>query len=145
MNSEVKLKLLQQVYVQVLAEAVFNFKQAGILEEVRKEKRKKALASGEKKVTQFDISEPEEVFQFTSQLFNCAHWETEKTEAGFLAEAEECQLCKLAKKSGAGMPCYLYCLDPMEGMIKGLDSNFEFEVLETLWGGEACRIKVTKG
>ena len=36
----------------------------------------------------------------------------------------------------------LHCLDPMEGMIKGLHPEAKFIVEETLWNGTKCSIKV---
>ena len=44
---------------------------------------------------------------------------------------------------GAGNPCRLYCLDPFEGMVKGLDPNATFIVKETLFKGQRCRVRWT--
>jgi hypothetical protein len=38
----------------------------------------------------------------------------------------------------------LHCLDPMEGMVKGLEPGAGFYVRETLWDGRKCRIDVER-
>lgn len=144
MNTEVKLKVLQNIYANVLAESALYFKHEGILDKVTKKKKQKSLISGEKLVEHFNINAPEGVFLWSSEIFNCAVWEIKEMKDGFLAIAEECKLCKFAKKIGAGMPCYMYCLNPMEGMIKGINSKFAFEVVETLWDGTKCRVRIRK-
>lgn len=144
MNTEVKLKVLQNIYANVLAESAFYFNHGGILDKVREEKKQNSLISGKKLVEQFNINAPEDVFLWSSEIFNCAIWEIKETEDGFLALAEGCKLCNAAKKIGDGMPCYMYCLSPMEGMIKGINLKFDFEVLETLWDGTKCRVKIRK-
>jgi len=53
-------------------------------------------------------------------------------------------LCSMAKKMGAQCPCNIHCLDPMEGMVKGIDQGFSYEVQETLWSGQKCRLAVHK-
>ncbi len=90
----------------------------------------------------FGITKPEEVFIRLSEIFNCASWEIISEPGGFSAEAKACKLCGFAKKIGAQKPCNLYCLDPMEGMVKGLDNNLNFIVQETLWDGQKCKVEV---
>jgi hypothetical protein len=51
-------------------------------------------------------------------------------------------LAAIAKNTGAPCPCSIYCLNPMEGMVKALTPNARYEVRETLWAGENCRVEV---
>jgi len=46
------------------------------------------------------------------------------------------------QKIDAQRPCNLYCLDPMEGMVEGLNDNCNFIVRETLWDGQICKVEV---
>jgi hypothetical protein len=62
----------------------------------------------------------------------------------FLMLQEGIRRNSIAKKMNAPAPCSLYCLDPMEGMVKGLDPQADFSVEETLWNGEKCRVRVMR-
>jgi hypothetical protein len=53
-------------------------------------------------------------------------------------------LCGAAKKMNAGCPCNIFCLDAMEGMIKGLDPALNYKVESTLYSDGYCQAKVTK-
>jgi hypothetical protein len=90
------------------------------------------------------IQNAEEVFPKLSALMGCADWSLEKAEdgGGFTATASRCMLCAMAMKLGTQSPCRIYCLDPMEGMVKGLDENAAFEVQSTLYEGSSCRVAV---
>ncbi|HBE80934.1 MAG TPA: hypothetical protein DDW65_24570 [Firmicutes bacterium] len=67
-----------------------------------------------------------EVFTVLSDIFGCADWNITSTEDGFKAEASRCMLCAFAKKMNSASPCHIYCLNPMEGMVKGLNPNYSF-------------------
>ena len=114
----------------------------GVLEEVTRQKKKEQMLTGRMKAEQFGITQPKEVFLRLSEVFDCASWEIVSDSSGFSAEARACKLCALAKKVGALSPCGLYCLDPMEGMVKGLDAGLSFAVRDTLWDGLKCRVEV---
>jgi len=79
-----------------------------------------------------------------SDLFNCACWEIDKKGSQFSAEARGCILCAAAKKFMTGSPCKIYCLDPMEAMIKSIDPAIQFKVQETLWDGDKCKVEVMR-
>jgi len=144
MENDVKLQILQLTYAGVVADAVLQMGREGILEKVTKQKKEEQMLTGKMKAQQFGITQPEEVFQRLSEIFNCASWEIIPEPGGFSAEAKACKLCGFAKKFGAQKPCNLYCLDPMEGMVKGLDDNLNFIVQETLWDGQKCKVEVMK-
>jgi len=142
MDNDKHVQLLQKVYASVLADAVLQFSKEGVLEEVARRKRQEQLETGPIKAAQFGISTPAEVFTTLSKIFHCANWKITVQETGFTAEATGCMLCALAKKMAASSPCHLYCLDPMEGMVKGLEPTAEFEVKETLWTEPQCTVEV---
>jgi len=144
MELEKKLKLLQIVYAGALADSVLRMGKEGIIEKVTAEKREEQMLSGKLRAAQFGIGKPEEVFTKLAEIFGCANWMVESDNEGCTAEATGCMLCTMAKKIGAQCPCNIHCLDPMEGMIKGINPDLTFEVLETLWSGQKCKVDVRR-
>jgi hypothetical protein len=53
-------------------------------------------------------------------------------------------LCAMAKRLGAQSPCNVYCLDPMEGMVRGLNEKAVVTVEETLYHGAQCRVRISE-
>ncbi len=142
MDSEKKLSILQLTYAAALADSVLRMGREGILEKVTAEKRKEQLLSGKARANQFGITRPEDVFLMLSDIFDCVRWEIKSEPGGFSAEGKACKLCALARRMGAQAPCRIHCLDPMEGMVVGLDPGLKFVVKETLWDGQKCRVEV---
>jgi hypothetical protein len=142
MQNEKDIQLLQLTYAAVLADATAQFAKENILQNVTQRKKAEQMATGKMKAEQFGITSPEAVFTRLAEVFNCAVWEIRNAEEKFVAETKTCKLCAIAKKINAPAPCYLYCLDPMEGMVKGLNPHASFAVEETLWDGEKCRVLV---
>jgi hypothetical protein len=143
MEAEKQIRILQAAYAGVIADAVMQLGRENVLESVTERKHKEQLSLGKMRAAQFGINSPEEAFEKISDLFGCAKWEiTQKNESRFTAQTNACLLCGMAKKMGAQSPCRLYCLSPMEGMVKGLSPQAKFNVDETLWNGAACRITV---
>lgn len=143
MELEKKVKVLQGMYAGVLADSVLRMGREGILQKVADEKRAEQLQNGKMRAAQMGITEKQDVFAVLSDIFGCANWETTDAEYGFTAEASACMLCSLAKRMGAESPCNIYCLDPMEAMVKGMDDNANFTVQETLWEGQKCHVFIT--
>jgi len=144
MESEKHIQLLQLTYAAVLADAVVQFDKENILEKVMERKKAEQMAAGKMKAAQFGITSPEAVFSEISKIYDCANWVIQPEENGFGAEAKACKLCAIAKQMKAPSPCRLYCLDPMHGMVKGLNPRAKFKVEETLWDGAKCRVLVTE-
>jgi len=140
-----KVRMLQAVYAGALADSVLRMGNEGVLEKVTQQKRMEQLRGGKVRAAQFGIQSTEEVFTKLADLMGCANWTISKNENdnGFTAIASKCMLCAMAKKLGAQSPCSVYCLDPMEGMIKGLEENASFDVQCSLYEGDACRVAVT--
>jgi len=142
MQKEKNIQILQLTYSAVLADATAQFAKENVLQNVTQRKKAEQMATGKMKAEQFGVTSPEAVFTRLAEVFNCAAWEIQNAEDKFVAETAICKLCAVAKKKNAPAPCYLYCLDPMEGMIKGLNPSADFAVEETLWEGAKCRIRV---
>jgi len=140
MEQEKKIKVLQMFYAGVLADAVFRMGKEGILDQVTEEKRKEQMSTGQLRASQLGVNNVDEVFTKLSEIFACANWRVEKSDEGFTAEATSCMLCSMAKKLGSASPCRIYCLDAMEGMVKGINPQAGFYVKETLWEGKKCRV-----
>ena len=144
MELERKIKLLQAIYAGALADSTMRMGREGIIEKVTSEKREEQILTGKSRAAQFGMEKPEDVFLRLSELFGCANWTVNSDNEGFTAEATGCMLCAMAKKMGAMSPCNIHCLDPMEGIVKGIDPNLTFEVMETLWSGNKCKVRVRK-
>ena len=143
MEMEKKIKLLQGMYAGALADSVLRMGREGVLEKVTAEKRAEQFISGKMRAVQLGITKPQEVFEVLPEIFGCANWKTTDSDHGFKAEASGCMLCSLAKRMGAQSPCNIYCLDPMEAMVTGIDENSTYTVLETLWEGQRCYVEVS--
>jgi hypothetical protein len=143
MEMNQKVQILQAVYAGALADATLQLGKEGVLAQVTARKREEQLKTGQVRAAQFGITRLEDVFLKLAEVFGCANWSIENNSGnGFTAHSSVCKLCALAKKIGASSPCHLYCLDPMEGMIKGLNPEAKYTVEETLWSGTKCSIKV---
>jgi hypothetical protein len=142
MDSSKHIQFLQTAYAGALADAALQYGKEGILAGITDRKRQENIGYGKVRAAQFGIAKPEEVFLRLEELFGCASWTITNDSSGFAARTNGCKLCAIAKKTGAPSPCHLFCLDPMEGMVKGLNGNAEFIVKETLWEGTGCSIVV---
>ncbi len=142
MELEKKVKFLEIAYAGVLADAVRYFDKEGVLETVTDQKRKEQLMMGKTRADSLGIKEAQDVFKKSCEIYNCAKWEIEEEEDGFTAINQSCKLCAMAKQMTNANPCHIYCLNPMEGMVKGVNPDSTYEVLETLWDGKECRVKI---
>lgn len=144
MDTAKHVQILQMAYAGALADTVLQFSKEGVLARVTERKRLEQLATGKQRLAAFGITKPEEVFLKLSEIFGCARWEIVNDSAeSFLAQSSSCTLCAIAKKVGAPNPCNLYCLDPMEGLLKAIAPAAAYTVESTLWEGKQCRVKVS--
>ncbi len=139
------LEIVRKVYAGALADAVRQYARAGVLEQVTAAKRQEQLAGGKMRAAQMGLARPEEAFTRTAELFQCADWKITEEPNGFRAQASRCMLCALAKRMGSASPCRIYCLDPIEGMIRGMDPEARFEVEKTLFESDGCAVRVRRG
>jgi hypothetical protein len=144
MNDQDLIRLLRGMYAGALADAATQMERAGVLEQVTARKRQEQMATGAARARQMGITDPSQVPVVLSDLFRCADWKTAPTEAGFVAETRTCMLCGIAKKMGGARPCEMYCLHPMEGMIRGIDPSLRVTTTETLWDGQMCRLEARR-
>ena len=143
MDINKQVQILQMLYAGILADSVLQFSKENVLNSVTQRKHQEQIASGQLRATQFGITKPEEVFLKLSEIFNCAQWKiANMPEGGFTAQANNCMLCSIARKIGAPSPCHIYCLDPMEGLVKAVKNNAIYVVKETLWDGNKCVVNV---
>ncbi|MHB1154447.1 MAG: L-2-amino-thiazoline-4-carboxylic acid hydrolase [Eubacteriales bacterium] len=140
-----KVKTLQMIYAGALADSVLRFDSEGVLEKVTQKKRTEQLLDGKIRAAQMGITKQDDVFLKLSDLMGCADWKITYNEdgTGFTSTASRCMLCTIAKKMGTKSPCHIYCLDPMEGMVKGLDEKTNFSIENTLFDGTQCCVKVS--
>jgi hypothetical protein len=145
MEATEKVKTLQAIYAGALADSVLRLGREGVLEKVTQQKRAEQLAGGKARAAQLGITSAEEVFTKLSDLMGCADWRVSANEdgKGFTAAASRCILCAFAKKMGTQSPCHIYCLDPMEGMVKALGANADYRAESTLFEGGECRVVVS--
>jgi hypothetical protein len=144
MDTNEQIKILQLAYAGALVDAALQLSKEGVFEKVISRKRLEQIAGGSMRAAQFGITEPEAVFRKLSEIFGCANWEIiQEKGGGFTAQTTSCKMCTIAKKVGAPSPCHLYCLDPMEGLIKAVKEGATYTVEETLWDGQKCSVKVT--
>jgi hypothetical protein len=143
MDTQQHLRLLQITYAAQLADSVRRYGEAGILERVTDEKRAERRAAAPAQVAQLGVTKPEAALTTSAELFGCADWTAVETgDGGFDATATRCLLCALVKKAGGPSPCRLFCLDPIEAVVQALQPEARLEVLETLYEGERCRVRV---
>ncbi len=144
MDTQQHLRLLQITYAAQLADAVRHYGQAGILDWVTDEKREERRRTAAAQAAQLGITTAEAAFTTSAELFGCADWTvTEAGDGGFEASATRCLLCAMVKKAGGPSPCHIFCLDPIEAMVSGIQPDARVEVLETLCEGDRCRVRVT--
>lgn len=144
MDLEKRVHILEIAYAGLQVDAVKCFDREGILDKVTESKRNEQMRMGKLQAERFGIQTTQEVFLKLSELFECSMWSIQEKENGFVAESKACKLCAIAKKSGSASPCYMYCLNPMEGMVKGINQNSTYDVKETLWDGQKCKVEVTE-
>lgn len=145
METEKRLKILQLFYAGVLADSIRNYSEAGILDNVesKKEKEQKLAAKGQ--LAQLKISTPTQLFDTFSEIFGCISWDVEEKSEKVTARGNFCMLCAIAKKMGIAKPCKMYCINPFNALIEGLDNGYQLRVRSTLWESDKCEFEVIRG
>ena len=139
---EQKIRILQMLYAAALADSALRYGKAGILDEIADQKRAEQIDAGAALAQRFGVKEPKQAFEKVQEIYGCASWVYEDKENGFRAACANCMLCALSKKMGPYSPCRIFCLSPIEAMIKSVDPDAEFTVEKTLWGGDECSVMV---
>ena len=139
---EQKISTLQTLYAAALADSALRYGKTGILDEVTDQKRTEQLNTGAAMAERFGVKEPKQAFEKIQEIYGCASWFCEDTDNGFRAACTNCMLCAISKKMGPYSPCRMFCLSPIEAMIKGVDPAAGFTVEKTLWDGDECSVMV---
>ena len=139
---EQKIKTLQMLYAAALADSTLRYGKAGILDGITDEKRAEQLNTGAAMAERFGVKEPKQAFEKIQDIYGCASWICEDTDNGFSAVCANCMLCAISKKMGPYSPCRIFCLSPIEAMIKAVSPGAEFTVEKTLWDGDECSVMV---
>ncbi len=144
METEKRLKMLQLFYAGVLADLIRNYSEAGILGNVefKKEKEQKLAAKGQ--LAQLNISTPLQLFNTFSEIFGCISWNMEEISEKVTARGNFCMLCAIAKKMDTEKPCNMYCINPFNALIEGLENGYQLRVRSTLWESDNCEFEVVQ-
>jgi len=140
-NLEQKIKTLQLTYAAALADSVVRYGNAGVLDKITEQKRAEQMNNGAALAAKLGVAEPKQAIEKTQDLFECADFVCIDTSSGFEAVATRCAICSISKQMGKYSPCQIYCLSPMEAMMKGVSPDTEFQVVSTLWESDRCIIR----
>lgn len=138
------LAIMRNLYTGLQAEALLRYSKAGILEDIENEKRVLSIKNGSQNAAMLGISNIKDAFLIPSAIVECATWEITEGNDTLFAVCRGCKIAALCKKMEAPSPCNLYCLNPIEGMIKALNDKIDFKVESTLWDSDNCVVKVTQ-
>lgn len=144
MTDEQRVPILRQIYFGQIIEAMKNYEKHGIREAVIADKKARDLAEGPAKCVMFGLKQPEDFLRFSQDAFNCVDWNFEQRDEGFTATTQSCVACHMAKEAGSPSICEMHCINPFLSVVKGLHSENELTVEETLWEGNACIFHVKK-
>lgn len=143
-NNDQYLQTMRTLYTALQAETLLRYEKAGVLNEIETEKYKLSLINGKNNVLFLNISTLEETFLVPSRVVECARWDIEKDEHKLTARCKGCKIINHCKKIGAPSPCKIYCLNPIEGMVKAINPDTDFQVKSTLWDSDICHVEVIK-
>ena len=129
---------LQMIYTMQLLDALKQYQNFSILDEVTEVKRKEQIMQGKTKIEHMGITSVDQIFQYLNETFGCAKWEVDL--GNNFASTKTCMLQAIAKKMNLPSPCKLFCLDPIEGLLNGIDENIKVTVQKTLWDKDECRL-----
>jgi hypothetical protein len=142
MTDQDKLRLVRLFYAALMVDSAANYERFGIEGAVGERKSAEQGAAARGQMTQLGIRAAGDIFTVLSEIFGCAAWVVEESEAGARGVTETCLACAVAKKRGEGRPCSLYCINPFEAYVGALDSPARLVVEETLWEGNRCVFSV---
>ncbi len=144
MEPSVQTQALQQLVLIQPLEALRNYNNHGILNQVTRENRERDLAGGAAKAASFGFTRPEDILEFDLNVIDCAKWSIQKKTSETIAITKHCKLCNMAKDQELPSPCALFCINPVRGIVEGVEGNYRLDVEETLWNGDCCRFKISK-
>lgn len=143
MTDKQDITILRNLFTGLQAETISRYAKAGILNDIEGERVELSLASGEKSCQMLGVTRPEEAFLRPAEIVECASWDIASNENGLNAISSGCKLAAICKKLETPPPCSMYCLSPIEGMIKALKPEANFNVRSTLFSEKNCTVEVT--
>ena len=135
---------LQMIYATSLVDSLRMYDKHQITKSVTSQKHQEQLFMGAQKAKQMQLGNETDVFTTLTSLFGCAEWQTEEKDNTLIATNSKCFLCAMSKKMNTSSPCNLYCLDPILGLIKGINPENIMTVESTLYDGNNCTVKIQK-
>jgi len=140
---EQKVRTLQMSYAAVLADSTARYGTEGILNKITGQKKAEQMKNCADLAARFGITTPKQAFEKPRDLFGCANWVLTDTDKGFEAVATSCMLCAFSKKMGPFSPCRVYCLSPIEATLSGIAPGADFNVMETLFESDKCKVEIS--
>jgi len=141
---EQNLKTLQLFYASALADSVYHYINAGILNLVTEKKAGQQALTAASQLKQLKVNTPEQLFVLFSRIFGCIKWDINTTSDEVIARGNHCLLCSLARKMQTAQPCFIYCINPLKAMLNAMEPSYKLVVGHTLWDGNHCEFKVAK-
>lgn len=138
-----ELMVMRNFYVALAVDSLKRYEKHGILDDIIEEKKAELPHVAPILTQQLGMNSAEEVFEKMTTIFECANWSVTKTENGIRATATQCQMCNMAKQQNTASPCQIYCLNPLEAMVKSVAPEALFEVVNNLYDDNCCRVEVT--
>ncbi len=143
MEQQMKINTLRQVILIQAVEALRNYTEQGVLDKVIADKQKRDIRDGANRAKLFGITKPEQILALNSELYDCAVWDIKNDGEDVVAVADSCKMCTMVKDAGLPSPCALFCINPVDGVVRGVTGNYKLKVEETLWNGDCCRFRIT--
>jgi hypothetical protein len=143
MKSEEKLEIMRVLYTGLQAESLMRYAKADIFDEIAEERIGLSLASGIRSIQMLNVKNPADAFTRPASVVECASWKITEIDDSLIAVCNGCKLVDICKKMGTPSPCNIYCLSPIEGMIKALKAEASFQVKSTLYDSNNCTVKVS--
>ena len=141
---EKEFKTLQLFYAAALADSVYHYHNAGILNLVTEAKLNQQKLTAPSQLKQLNIENPVDLFKHFSEVFGCIRWELSEEKEEVLARGKQCLLCSIARKMNTERPCYIYCINPVKSLLEAMSPAYHLSVEKTLWEGEECIFRVQK-
>jgi hypothetical protein len=137
------MEVLRSLYIRLEAETMLRYAGAGILKGVEEERSELSLAAGKASAQMLGVTTPKEAFKKPAAIVDCASWKILANEKSFTAVCVGCKLAAMCKELNTPSPCRMYCLNPIEGMVKAVEAEARFKVESTLMSEKNCTVKVT--
>lgn len=138
MTQKEKISVLQLVFAGQIIKEFELIRKKYALTTLLKNEERNALRAAPGRLKQLGLHSVPGVFNFISTVPGFAQWRKRISGNKRTYVTEACKLRDIARYTGCPQPCKLYCIVPIEALLKGLDRRYSIEVQSTLWDGEHC-------